>query len=190
MEKINRKEAFECAIAQFIATTQVVNNGKDKLYDYALCLQKGSLSPIICLKPGDYFQWNDDIKYGQKSYAFLPIQPYTELIIRQCGTNSEYYGTTVTIEKFKAIEHPASWIKETLTKKYIKLSYFSEMLIDSELVYDTSFFSKTHSTWIRLHIQEDGDTIYFPYYTSSERKRLFDSSPSLVKEIYEDYWED
>ena len=59
METITRKEAFECAVAQMIAISQVVNKGKEKLYDYALCLQKGSLDPIVCLKPGESFKWKN-----------------------------------------------------------------------------------------------------------------------------------
>lgn len=38
MERITRKEAFECALAQIISIAQVVNHGKEKLYDYALVL--------------------------------------------------------------------------------------------------------------------------------------------------------
>lgn len=55
MEAISRQEAFECALAQLISTAQVVNNGKQKLYDYALILKAKSVQPIIPLQPLEYF---------------------------------------------------------------------------------------------------------------------------------------
>lgn len=72
MEKITKKEAFECAISQIIAINGALNRQDISIYDYALILYKGSLSPIECLKPGNTFKWKNLNKgeYGQKAYAF------------------------------------------------------------------------------------------------------------------------
>lgn len=189
MEAITRKEAFECAVAQIIAISQVVNKGKDKLYDYALCLQQGSLDPIICLKPGEYFSWKniEPGKYGQKSYAFIPINPYTDLILRGSGLSND---SDIVIEKFNAFSHPATWIKETLYRKYMKLSYQTgNYLWGAELEYDSGFFSRPHSTWIRLRFKSDGMTYYYPYYEPSKRKKLFSSvSQTTLEQIFDDCW--
>ena len=99
MNTITRKEAFECALAQLIAISQVVNNGKEKLYDYALILRSKSVQPIVCLKPLDYFEWNNST-YGENSYAFAPItSDYNDLII---GTCERVYSENGIFQKFKA----------------------------------------------------------------------------------------
>ena len=66
MENISRKEAFDCAIALSASIINILHEEKEKLYDYALILQEGSLSPIICLKPGEFFNWNNN-EYGEKT---------------------------------------------------------------------------------------------------------------------------
>ncbi|MBD5234289.1 MAG: hypothetical protein HDS65_08960 [Bacteroidales bacterium] len=188
---ITRKEAFDCALAQLISIAQVVNNGKEKLYDYALILKAKSVQPFICLQPLDYFQWNENQSYGEKSYAFAPItQPYNTHIIGMCGR--PYFGEVGKFEIIKANEHPAKWIREVLTKQYMRLSYDCLGVLDKfELAYDTSFFSKAHSEWIKYTNKEDDEIIYFPYYSESERKRLFDSfNKQAVEEIVDEYWQE
>ena len=190
MEKISRKEAFDCALALSASIINTINEEKEKLYDYALVLRKGSLSPIICLQPGEFFDWNEN-GYGEKSYAFIPIghSYVSESILRKCGTNHEFYGHTVSLEKFNASQHPCSWIKEVLTKKYLKLYYSGGLLWENKLEYDSSFFSKIHSTWIR--IQDDDIIIYFPYYTESERQKRFNKLPShFYPKMTQEFWED
>lgn len=190
MENISRKEAFDCAIALSASIANILNEEKEKLYDYALILRKGSLSPIICLKAGEFFNWNNN-EYGEKTYAFIPIgHQYIECaILNHCGTNNEYYGRTVSFEKFDANQHPCSWIKETLTKKYIKLSYWGGVLWENNLEYDSAFFSKTHLTWIRAKV--DDITIYFPYYTKTERQKIFNNLPSdFYTSMTQQHWED
>lgn len=58
METTSRREVFDCALALSVSVINVLNEGKDKSYDYAFMLLKGSSSPIVCLKPGDYPSWN------------------------------------------------------------------------------------------------------------------------------------
>ena len=63
------------------------------------------------------------------------------------------------------------------------------MLLDNTLVYDSSFISKTHSTWICAKV--DGGILYFPYYTPSERQRAFCKLPSdFYTKMTQEYWED
>jgi hypothetical protein len=189
MEKITRKEAFECALAQIIAVSQVVNNGKEKLYDYALVLRKNSVQPIVCLQPLDYFEWNN-LTYGEKSYAFAPItSDYNSLIIGTCG---RVYSEIGTYQKFKAHDYPAKWIKEVLTRQYMKLLYDNiGVFCRNELAYDTSLFSKIHSEWIKYENTEDDEILFFPYYTPKERQSLFQSLPkSAIEEITDEYWQD
>lgn len=192
METISRREAFDCAVALSASVINVLNEGKDKSYDYALILLKGSSSPIVCLKPGDYPSWNQlgDVNQ-EKTFAFLPIGNHfvSECILSQCGTDHEYYERSVSFEKFNAYQHPCPWIKETLAKQYLKLSYMGDMLWDNTLVYDSSFISKTHSTWICAKV--DGGILYFPYYTPSERQRAFCKLPSdFYTKMTQEYWED
>ena len=66
MEKISRKDAFDCTLALYASIINAINEEKDKLYDYALTLLKNSSSPIICLKPGKNFEWNK-IENGEYS---------------------------------------------------------------------------------------------------------------------------
>lgn len=189
MERITRKEAFECALAQIISIAQVVNHGKEKLYDYALVLRNKSVQPIRCLQPLDYFEWNNST-YGEKSYAFAPItSDYNDLIIGTCG---RAYSENGTFQKFKAHEHPAKWIKEVLTKQYLKLHYDCiGVFCGNELAYDTSLFSKIHTEWIRYENKKDDESFYFPYYTPSERKRIFQCfSQSSIQEITDEYWQE
>ena len=191
METITRKEAFECAVAQMIAISQVVNKGKEKLYDYALCLQKGSLDPIVSMKPGESFKWKniEPGKYGQTSYAFVPINPYGDLLLRESGLNDD---SEIIVEKFSAYSHPAPWIKLVLSKQYMKLSYqMGNYLWGTNLEFDSSFFSSTHSTWIRLRFKDDGMTYYYPYYEPSKRKKLFSSIPQkTLEQIYDECWDE
>lgn len=189
METITRKEAFECALAQLISIAQVVNNGKQNLYDYALILKAKSVQPIIPLQPLEYFQWNENQSYGEKSYAFAPItEPYNSLIIGMCGR--PYFGEVGTFEIINAHEHPAKWIREVLTKQYIRLSYDCiGVLSRYELAYDTSIFSKVHSKWIKYTNRADDEIIYFPYYNQSQRKCIIESFPrQAINEITDDYW--
>ena len=187
MNTITRKEAFECALAQLIAISQVVNNGKEKLYDYALILRSKSVQPIVCLKPLDYFEWNNST-YGENSYAFAPItSDYNDIII---GTCERVYSENGIFQKFKANEHPAKWIKDVLTRQYLKLQYDCiGVFCGNELAYDTSLFSKIHSEWIRYENKEDDEILYFPYYTPTERNRIFQNfSNSAIQEITDEYW--
>lgn len=189
MKSITRKEAFECALAQLISTAQIVNNGKEKLYDYSLILKAKSVQPIKCLQPLDYFQWNDNPLCGEKSYAFVPItEPYNTLIIGMCGR--PYFEEVGTFEIINAHEHPAKWIREVLTKQYIRLYYDCLGVLNRyELAYDTNIFSKTHSEWIRYVNREDDEIIYFPYYNQSQRKRILGSFPKqAITEITDEYW--
>lgn len=189
MEKITRKEAFECALAQLISAAQVVNNGKEKLYDYALILREKSVQPIIPLQPLDYFQWNDNPLCGEKSYAFAPItEPYNSLIIDMCGR--PYSGKVGVFEKIKAYEHPAKWIRNVLTKQYLKIYYDNiGVLCRYDLAYDTSFISKLHNDWIRYSNKEDDEIFYFPYYSQSHRNRIFANfSQQAIQEITDEYW--
>jgi len=189
MDILTRKEAFECALAQLISIAQVVNNGKDRLYDYALLLKAKSVQPIHCLQPLDYFQWRENQSYGEKAYAFAPItEPYNTLIIGMCGR--PYFGEVGNFEIIKATEHPAKWIREVLTKQYIRLSYDRIGVLNKlELAYDNSLFSKTHSEWIRYVNKEDDEILYFPYYSESERNRIFNSfNKQAIEEIEDEYW--
>lgn len=189
MKTISRKEAFECALAQLISTAQVVNNGKQKLYDYALILKAKSVQPIIPLQPLDYFQWNDNQSYGEKSYAFAPItEPYNTLIIGMCGR--PYFEEVGIFERINATEHPAKWIREVLTKQYLQLSYDCiGVLSNYALTFDTSLISKTHSEWIKYTNRDDDEILYFPYYTQSQRNRILANfSKQAIQEITDEYW--
>ena len=42
MEKISRKEAFECTLALYASIIKTLNKEEEKLYDYALILLKNS----------------------------------------------------------------------------------------------------------------------------------------------------
>ena len=92
MEKISRKEAFDCTLALYASIINALNEEKEKLYDYALILLKHSSSPVICLKPGKNFEWNQ-IEHGENTYAFIPIlhNYIAETTLKHCGTDSEYY---------------------------------------------------------------------------------------------------
>ncbi len=189
MESISRQEAFECALAQLISTAQVVNNGKQKLYDYALILKAKSVQPIIPLQPLDYFQWNENQSYGEKSYAFAPItEPYNTLIIGMCGR--PYFEKVGIFEKIKANEHPAKWIREVLTKQYLQLSYDCIGVLNKyKLSYDTSFISKSHTEWVKYTNKEDDEILYFPFYTKSQRNSIFANlSHQAIREITDEYW--
>lgn len=185
MEEIRQKEAFECALAQAISITQTLNKRGEKIYDYSLCLKKGSLDPIICLQPGNFFEWKDleRNQYGQKSYAFVPAgYPYSTLVMEFCGR----YGDDNKFEKFNVMEHPCPWIKETLWRRYIKASFFTGYFTNAELVLNTAFFSKCHSTWIRGYCKDDESTMYLPYYSPNERKKLLGTIPTRgIEEIYD-----
>ena len=189
MEKISRKEAFDCTLALYASIINAINEEKDKLYDYALILQSNSSSSIICLKPGKNFEWNQS-EYGEYTYAFIPVlhNYIAASILKHCGTDSDYYKITCSFEKFKAYEHPCSWIKEVLTKKYLQLSYWGGTLMDNKLEYDSSFLSKTHSTWVCAKV--DGVTVYFPYYTQSERQKAFNKLGDFYTKMTKQYWED
>lgn len=189
MSSITRKEAFDCALAQLISVAQVINNGKKKLYDFALILKERSVQPILCLQPLDYFQWNETQSYGEKSYAFAPItEPYNTLIMGMCGR--PYFEEVGKFEKINANTHPAKWIREVLTKQYMLLSYDCLGVLDKiELAHDSSFFSKAHSEWIKYINKEDDEILYFPYYSESERNRIFNSfNKQAIVEIEEEYW--
>lgn len=189
MEKISRKEAFDCTLALYASIINAINEEKDKLYDYALILLKNSSSPIICLKPGKNFEWNQ-IEHGEKTYAFIPIlhNYIAGTILRHCGADSEYYNRTCSFEKFNAYKHPCPWIKEVLTKKYLQLIYWGGTLTDNKLEYDSSFLSKTHSTWVCAKV--DDVTVYFPYYTQSERQKAFNKLGDFHTKMTKQYWED
>lgn len=189
MEIITRKEAFECALAQLISVAQVVNNGKQKLYDYALILKAKSVQPIIPLQPLDYFQWNDNPLCGEKSYAFAPItEPYNSLIIEMCGR--PYFEEVGTFEIIKAHNHPAKWIREVMAKQYLQLFYDCIGVLNRyELAYETSFISKTHTEWVKYTNKEDDEIFYFPYYTQSQRNRIFANfSQQAIREITDEFW--
>lgn len=189
MDIISRKEAFECALAQLISIAQVVNNGKQKLYDYALILKAKSVQPITPLQPLDYFQWNENQSYGEKSYVFAPItEPYNTLIIGMCGR--PYFEEVGTFERIKATEHPAKWIREVLIKQYLQISYDNIGVLNRyELAYDTSLISNTHSEWIKYTNKEDDEILYFPYYTQSKRNRILSNLPKqAIQEITDEYW--
>lgn len=191
MENISRKEAFDCALALSASVINAINEKKESLYDYALLLRKNSLDPIICLKPGEFFDWNEDNKYGEKSYAFVPVgHPYiSEAILRKCGSNLENYGHTVTFKKFNASQHPSFWIKEALAKKYLKLIYLGDLLWEYDFEYDSSFFSKCRSTWIRVTV--DDIIMYFPYYTEIERLKRFNKlSSNFYKVAIQEFWQE
>lgn len=185
MEVITQKEAFECAVAQVISISQTLNKKGEKIYDYSLCLQEGSLDPITCLQPGKFFEWKnlERNQYGQKSYAFVPIgYPYSSLVVEFCGL----YGDETKFEKFNVMEHPCPWIKETLLMKYIKASFFTGYFTNAELVHNMGLFSKCHSTWVRGYRKDDGTTMYLPYYAPNERKKLLESIPIRgLEEIYD-----
>jgi len=191
MNTITRKEAFECALAQLISIAKVVNNSKDKLYDYALLLKAKSVQPIHCLQPLDYFQWSENQSYGEKSYAFAPItEPYNTLIIGMCGR--PYFGEVGKFEKIKTSLLPAKWIRDVLSKQYLRLYYDCiGVLFRYELEYDTSLFSKIHTEWIRYENKEDDEILYFPYYTQNDREKMFQSfSQSAIQEITDEYWQE
>ncbi|WP_418944837.1 hypothetical protein [Phocaeicola plebeius] len=190
MENISRKEAFDCALALYANVINTINEKRENLYDYALILQKHSLSPIICLTPGEFFNWNNN-GYQEKTYAFIPIgnQYIENSILNQCGTNHEFYERKVSFEKFNAYHHPCSWIKEVLTRQYLKLSYLGDMLWENSLEYDSSFFSKIHTYWVRTQVDEV--IIYFPYYSEKERQKSFTNlSGNFYQKMIEHYWED
>lgn len=63
------------------------------------------------------------------------------------------------------------------------------MLWENNLEYDSAFFSKIHLTWIRAKV--DDITIYFPYYTKTERQKIFNNLPSdFYTSMTQQYWED
>lgn len=189
MEKISRKEAFDCTLALYASIINAFNEEKEKLYDYALILLKHSSSPVICLKPGKNFEWNQ-IEHGENTYAFIPIlhNYIGETTLKHCGTDSEYYDIPCSFEKFNAYEHPCSWIKEVLTKKYLQLTYWGGTLMDNKLEYDSSFLSKTYSTWVCAKV--DDVTMYFPYYTQAEREKAFNKLGNFYTKMTQQYWED
>lgn len=189
MEKISRKEAFDCTLALYASIINTLNEEEEKLYDYALILLKTSTSPIISLKPGKNFEWNK-IENGENTFAFIPIlhNHIAETTLKHCGVDSEYYEIPCSFEKFKAHEHPCSWIKETLIKKYLQLSYLGSTLMDNKLEYDSSFLSKTHSTWVCAKI--DDVTMYFPYYTQVERQKAFNKLGDFYTKMTQQYWEE
>lgn len=192
MERITRKETFDCALALYASIIDALNEQKDKLYDYALILQKHSLSPVILLRPGEYFQWNGSDGYGEKTYAFIPIlhNYIAESILKHCGGNdNEYYGLSVSFEKFNAFNHPCPWIKDVLAKQYLRLTYIGETLFANDLAYDSSLFSKVHSMWICAKV--DDITVYIPYYTSTERSQIFNKiRGNYYADMTQKYWED
>lgn len=193
MEKISRKEAFDHAVVFTAAVINAINEKKRKLYDYALIVLKYSSQPIICLEPGELFQWNGSKAYQEKSYAFIPIgHPYVEeAALKQCGSNHERdFGSVVSFEKFKACLHPCSWIKNTLAYQYMELIYVGDMLFSNKLEYDSSlFFSKIHSTWIRAQVDEI--TIFFPYYSATEKKQILSKLPrKFYTDITQKFWND
>lgn len=187
METITQKEAFECAIAQMISISQTLKKKGERIYDYSLCLRKGSISPIICLQPGELFDWKELERgqYGQKSYAFVPIGYQIQtFVIDFCGR----FGDENKFEKFKVLEHPCPWVKETLFRQYVKASFFTGVFTSAKLVYNSDFFSKCHSEWIRVFSKDDGTTVYLPYYTHNEREKLLKRIPSnVIEELYDEH---
>lgn len=189
MTQISRKEAFDCTLALYASIIQALNEEKEKLYDYALILLKNSSYPIISLKPGSNFEWNQ-IEHGENTYAYIPIlrNYIAEATLKHCGVDSEYYEIPCSFEKINAYTHPCSWIKEVLTKKYLQLTYWGGTPIDNKLEYDSSFLSKTHSTWVCAKV--DDVTIYFPYYTQEERRKIFNKLDGFYAEMTQQYWEE
>lgn len=189
MVSLTRKEAFECSLAQLLAVAEVVNNGGEKLFDYSIIHKSKSVSPLKCLQPLDYFQWNDNPIGEELSYIFAPItEPYNDLIIGMFGR--QYFEENGKFEIVKANTHPTPWIREVLVKKYLKLSYdISGILSFYELSQDTSFISKTHSDWIKYHNKTDEEIIYIPYYNLSQRQKIFNSFPQqTINDIRQEYW--
>lgn len=191
MEKISRKETFDCALALYASIINALNEEKEKLYDYALILQKGSLSPVLSLRPGAGFDWNGN-GYGEKTFAFIPIlnEYIAKSILKHCGGNdNEYYGCNVAFEKFSAYNHPCPWIKDVLAKKYLKLSYIGSTLWANDLEYDSSILSKTHTTWICAKV--DDIIVFIPYYTETERSQIFRKiKGDFYSDMTQKYWED
>lgn len=189
MEKITRKEVFDCALALYASIINTINEESETLYDYALILQKNSTSEIACLKPGEDFSWNK-IPYGEKTYAFIPIfvNYIAKSTLAHCGGNdNEYYGCSVSFEKFNAYQHPCPWIKEILAKQYLKLTYWGGTLMSNRLEYDLSFLSKKHSTWICAKV--DDLTMYIPYYSQAERDKAFSKLPGYYAKMTQQFWE-
>lgn len=190
MEKISRKEAFECAIAQFVATAKVVSKGEKKLYDYSVIVHKGARQPVRTLKPFNSFEWDETDTYPLP-YAFTLITPpYETLIINSIG--NKYEEDNNIYESFEATGYPANWIKEVLSKQYMVLSYdCNGYFCDNTLEYDASFFiSKLHKKWIRLTMKDDGTIIFFPYYTSKEREKIFEGFHNNIARIRNDFWKE
>ncbi len=192
METMTRKETFDCALALYASIINTLNEQKDKLYDYALILQKHSLSPVIALRPGEPFHWSGNNGYGEKSYAFIPILNgyIAESILKHCGgKDNAYYGCSVSFEKFNAYNHPCAWIKDVLAKKYLQLSYIGDTLWTNDLAVDTSLFSKVHPIWICAKV--DDITVFIPYYTSSERTKIFNKiKGNFYADMTQKFWED
>ena len=182
---ITRKEAFECAIAFSACIANVLNNSKTVLYDFALYLMEKSTSPIQCLQPCEKFKWNDDDKYGEKSYAFVPAgYPYSDLLL---GFIGRYMGERAIYTRIQAKKHPAKWIGEILSDYHIKCVYSLGMLSSLSLQYSSTIFKKNRNEWI--NIKCEGNSIYFPYYTESERNVLLSKFPMLnINELYDCYW--
>ncbi len=182
---ITRKEAFECAIAFSASIAVVLNNSKTILYDFALYLMEKSLSPIQCLQPCEKFKWNDDGKYGEKSYAFIPVgYPYSDLLLGNIG---KYMGEDAIYTRFQAKKHPAKWIGEVLSDYHIQCGYSMGMLSSITLNYSNPISKKNHKEWI--NIKCDGHSIYFPYYTELERNAILSKFPMLnIDELYDEYW--
>lgn len=187
MEKISRKEAFECAIAEFFATAKVLSKGEKKLYDYSVIVHKGARQPIRTLKPFNTFEWDETDTYPLP-YAFTLITPpYETLIINSIG--NKYEENNNIYELFEVIDYPTYWIKEVLSKQYMSLTYDNlGYFSDNTLEYDTSFISKCHKKWIRITMKNDGTIIFFPYYTSKERKSIFEGFHSNVERLRDDFW--
>lgn len=63
------------------------------------------------------------------------------------------------------------------------------MLWENDLEYDSSFFSKIHTCWVRTQVDEV--IIYFPYYSEKERQKSFTNlSENFYQKMTEHYWED
>lgn len=184
---ISRKEAFECAIAFSASIANVLNNSKTILYDFALYLKEKSLSPIQCLQPCEKFKWNDNGKYGEKSYVFVPAgYPYSDILLGYIG---KYMGEEATYTRFQANNHPAKWIREVLSDYHIRCGYFTGMFSTISLEYSSSIFKNNHKEWI--NIKCDGDSIYFPFYPEAKRKAILSKFPMLNMEIlYDNYWDE
>lgn len=60
--------------------------------------------------------------------------------------------------------------------------------MDNKLEYDSSFLSKTHSTWVCAKV--DDVTIYFPYYTQEERQKIFNKLDGFYAKMTQQYWEE